>query len=92
MTKRNTRRDVSHPKPTARADERPQRLSADAPSAAQPTSGTAARAAEGRESDELAELFRSWREDEDEQEQKETWEYLRRTLDEDRPSKRPLFP
>lgn len=36
-------------------------------------------------------LLRSWREG-DEQEQRETWEYLKRVLDEDRPSNRKLFP
>ncbi len=36
-------------------------------------------------------LLRSWREG-DEQEQCETWEYLKRVLDEDRPSNRKLFP
>lgn len=35
-------------------------------------------------------LLRSWRED-DEQEQKETWEYLKVALDEDRLSDRKLF-
>jgi hypothetical protein len=38
------------------------------------------------------ELLRSWEEEGDEQEQTETWEYLRRVLDEDRLSNRPLFP
>lgn len=39
-------------------------------------------------------LLRSWREydKEDRQEQKETWEYLKRVLDEDRLSERKLFP
>jgi len=36
-------------------------------------------------------LLRSWREG-DEQEQRETWEYLKRVLDEDRSSYRKLFP
>lgn len=40
----------------------------------------------------LSELLRSWREDGDEQEQKETWEFLRQALDEDRLSNRRLFP
>ena len=41
----------------------------------------------------LENLFQSWEEqDDDEEEQKETWEYLRRVLDEDRLSNRPLFP
>lgn len=31
-------------------------------------------------------------EDDDEQEQTETWEFLRKALDEDRLSNRPLFP
>jgi hypothetical protein len=38
------------------------------------------------------ELLRSWREEGDEQEQRETWEFLEKTLDEDRLSNRPLFP
>jgi len=38
------------------------------------------------------ELLRSWEEEGDEQEQTETWEYLRKALDEDRLSNRPLFP
>jgi hypothetical protein len=37
-------------------------------------------------------LLRSWREEGDEQEQKETWEFIRRALDEDRLSDRKLFP
>lgn len=37
-------------------------------------------------------LLRSWREEGDEQEQKETWEFLRQALDDDRLSDRPLFP
>jgi hypothetical protein len=36
-------------------------------------------------------LLRSWREG-DEQEQRNTWEYLKRALDEDRLSERKLFP
>ena len=43
----------------------------------------------------LIQLLRSWREDDDEEdarEQRETWEYLRRVLDEDRLSDRKLFP
>jgi len=40
----------------------------------------------------LSELLRSWDEEGDEQEQKETWEFLRQALDEDRLSNRPLFP
>ena len=40
----------------------------------------------------LENLFQSWEEQDDEEEQKETWEYLRRVLDEDRLSNRPLFP
>jgi hypothetical protein len=39
----------------------------------------------------LIQLLRSWREG-DEQEQKNTWEYLRQALDEDRLSERKLFP
>jgi hypothetical protein len=37
------------------------------------------------------ELLRSWR-DGDAEEQRETWEYLRRALDEDRLSDRKFFP
>jgi hypothetical protein len=40
---------------------------------------------------ELIQLLRSWREG-DEQEQHDTWEYLKRALDEDRLSDRKLFP
>ena len=41
----------------------------------------------------LSELLRSWTEEGDEQEQKETWEFLKKALDEDRlSSNRPLFP
>ncbi len=39
----------------------------------------------------LIQLLRSWREG-DEQEQKNTWEYLKQALDEDRSSERKLFP
>jgi hypothetical protein len=39
----------------------------------------------------LIQLLRSWREG-DEQEQRDTWEYLRQALDEDRLSERKLFP
>ncbi len=39
----------------------------------------------------LIQLLRSWRES-DEQEQRNTWEYLRQALDEDRLSERKLFP
>jgi len=48
-----------------------------------------------REKNEAAiRLLRRWRETDasDEQEQRETWEYLRRVLDEDRLSDRKLFP
>ncbi len=37
-------------------------------------------------------ILRSWMEDEDPEEQKETFEYLVRVVDEDRPSERKLFP
>jgi hypothetical protein len=37
-------------------------------------------------------LLRSWREEGDEEEQRETWEFLKQALDEDRLSNRPLFP
>lgn len=44
--------------------------------------------------EEAIQLLRSWREssEEDQQEQQETWEYLKRVLDEDRLSDRKLFP
>ena len=41
--------------------------------------------------EQFAALLKSWRE-EDQEEQKETFEYLVRTLDEDRPAQRKLFP
>jgi hypothetical protein len=41
--------------------------------------------------DAAIQLLQSWREA-DEQEQQETWEYLKRALDEDRLSDRKLFP
>jgi hypothetical protein len=37
-------------------------------------------------------LLRFWREEGDEEEQRETWEFLKQALDEDRLSNRPLFP
>jgi hypothetical protein len=40
-------------------------------------------------------VLQAWLEDDDEEsvrEQRETWEYLKRVLDEDRPSYRKLFP
>ena len=41
----------------------------------------------------LSKLMQEWEEeDDDEQEQTETWEFLRKALDEDRLSNRPLFP
>jgi hypothetical protein len=40
----------------------------------------------------LTHLLQSWEEDPDEQEQKETWEFLKQALNEDRFSNRPLFP
>ena len=40
----------------------------------------------------LIELLRRWREEGDEEEQRETWEYLKKALDEDRLSDRKLFP
>jgi hypothetical protein len=39
----------------------------------------------------LIELLRSWQEG-DAEEQRETWEFLKAALDEDRPSRRKLFP
>lgn len=42
--------------------------------------------------EEAIALLRLWREDEsDEEEQRETWDYLKRVLDEDRLSDRKLF-
>jgi uncharacterized protein YchJ len=38
------------------------------------------------------ELLRSWRDEGDEEEQRETWEFLKKALDEDRWSYRKLFP
>lgn len=40
----------------------------------------------------LGDLLQSWVTEGDGQEQKETWEFLRQALDEDRLSDRPLFP
>lgn len=37
------------------------------------------------------EMLRDW-DQEDPDEQRETWEFLKRALDEDRPGQRPLFP
>ncbi len=45
-----------------------------------------------QKNEKLTKLFQSWCEDEDETEQRETWEYLKRALDEDRLSDRRLFP
>ncbi len=45
-----------------------------------------------QKSKELVKLLQSWREDEDGNEQKETLEYLKKVLDEDRLSDRRLFP
>lgn len=39
----------------------------------------------------LTKLMQEWEEEGDEQEQTETWEFLRKALDEDRFSNRPLF-
>jgi hypothetical protein len=36
-------------------------------------------------------MLREW-DQEDPEEQRETWEFLKRALDEDRPGQRPLFP
>ncbi|GAA6619684.1 hypothetical protein [Scytonema sp. NUACC26] len=41
---------------------------------------------------DLQEMFRRWDEEYDEEEQRETFEYLRQVLDEDRLSNRSLFP
>jgi RNA binding exosome subunit len=40
----------------------------------------------------VIELLDQWREEGDEEEQRETFEYLKEALDEDRLSNRPLFP
>lgn len=40
----------------------------------------------------LSELLQSWEEEADEQEQKETWEYIKQALNQDRLSNRLLFP
>lgn len=37
------------------------------------------------------EMLREW-DQEDPEEQRETWEFLKRALDENRPGQRPLFP
>ena len=47
--------------------------------------------AQAQKNRDLIQLLRSWREG-DEQEQRDTWEYLRQALDEDRLSERKLFP
>jgi excisionase family DNA binding protein len=47
---------------------------------------------QARKNQAAIELLRSWREEGDEQEQRETWEYLKKALDEDRLSDRKLFP
>ena len=39
----------------------------------------------------IVKLLYEWREDKDDNEQRETWEYLRQSLDEDRISGRKLF-
>jgi hypothetical protein len=44
-----------------------------------------------RRNQAVIDLLNSW-EEEDEEEQRETWEFLKRALDEDRPSHRKLFP
>lgn len=45
-----------------------------------------------RKNQAAIELLRSWREEGDKEEQRETWEYLKKVLDEDRLSDRKLFP
>ena len=47
--------------------------------------------AQSQQKHALIQLLRSWREG-DEQEQRNTWEYLKQALDEDRLSERKLFP
>ncbi len=42
--------------------------------------------------DDLLRLLQSWRQDEDEEEQRETWEFLKQALEQDRLSDRRLFP
>lgn len=51
------------------------------------------RAEQIRKNQAAIELLRSWSEDDsDAEEQRETWEYLKQALDEDRLSDRKLFP
>ncbi len=47
--------------------------------------------AQSQKNHALIQLLKSWREG-DEQEQRNTWEYLKQALDEDRLSERKLFP
>ena len=47
--------------------------------------------AQSQKNHALIQLLKSWREG-DEEEQRNTWEYLRQALDEDRLSERKLFP
>jgi hypothetical protein len=54
-------------------------------------SGSQAPSETAKGMNEAIALLRSWR-DGDEQEQRETWEYLQKVLDEDRPGQRKLFP
>ena len=42
--------------------------------------------------DRVIRLLQSWIDDGDEEEQRDTWEFLKKALDEDRPSYRKLFP
>ena len=56
--------------------------------------GVNAVAAQRKRNEGALRLLESWRNctEEEAEEQRETWEYLKRVLDEDRPSYRKLFP
>jgi excisionase family DNA binding protein len=51
-----------------------------------------ARRIQREKNEPLIQLLRSWRTEGDPEEQRETWEYLKKALDEDRMSSRKLFP
>lgn len=54
----------------------------------------ARRQEQARQNQALIEMLNEWAQgdDQDQEEQRETWELLKRLLDEDRPSTRKLFP